>query len=59
MAARWLSGTANEQDFVMTAPLGPADREEAKRLLQSALAGFAEGSETADIEAASEILGRL
>lgn len=31
--------------------------EEAKRLLQSALEGFAEGSETADIKAAKRLLG--
>jgi predicted ATPase len=31
--------------------------EEAKRLLQSALEGFAEGSETADIRAAKRLLG--
>ncbi|WP_234682053.1 ATP-binding protein [Bradyrhizobium monzae] len=36
-----------------------ADRGEAMRLLQSALAGFAEGSETADIKAATEILESL
>ena len=36
-----------------------ADRGEAKRLLQSALAGFAEGSETADIKAGSALLHRL
>ncbi|MBC9880837.1 AAA family ATPase [Bradyrhizobium sp. INPA01-394B] len=36
-----------------------ADRGDARRLLQGALAGFAEGSKTADIKAASEILGRL
>lgn len=36
-----------------------ADRGEAKRLLQSALAGFAESSETADIKAANELLESL
>jgi tetratricopeptide (TPR) repeat protein len=33
-------------------------REEAKRLLEAALEGFAEGSETADIKVANEILKR-
>jgi predicted ATPase len=36
-----------------------ADRGEAKRLLQSALEGFAEGSETADIRAGSALLHTL
>ena len=36
-----------------------ADRGEAKRLLQSALEGFAEGSETADIKAGSALLEGL
>jgi predicted ATPase/DNA-binding winged helix-turn-helix (wHTH) protein len=36
-----------------------ADRGEAKRLLQSALEGFAEGSETADIKAGSALLHTL
>lgn len=35
------------------------DRGEAKRLLQSALEGFAEGSETIDIGAANQLLARL
>jgi hypothetical protein len=34
------------------------EREDAKRLLRSALDGFAKGSETADIKAANEILKR-
>jgi Flp pilus assembly protein TadD len=36
-----------------------ADRGEAKRSLQSALEGFVEGSETADIKTANEILEGL
>ncbi|MDN5003246.1 ATP-binding protein [Bradyrhizobium sp. GCM10027634] len=35
------------------------DRGEAKRLLEAALEGFADGSETADIKAAKQILERL
>ena len=41
------------------APCRTRPREEAKRLLQLALEGFAEGSETADIRAADKLLQTL
>jgi predicted ATPase len=38
---------------------GQQRRNDAKQLLQSAVEGFAEGSDTADIRAASRLLGTL